>query len=317
MKKVSVIIPIYNTENYLEKCLNSVCSQTYKSLEIICIDDGSTDASGEIVDIFAQKDARIIVKHQKNQGESAARNSGLQIASGEYIGFMDCDDWIEPDMYENLVMAIEKENADIAIGGWFKETEAESIQIKNEKIIDNNVFSGEKLLEYLYERDSYREFAYMWDKLYKRKILYDEGGKLILFDTQLRLGGDVLYLGRLSLNVEKAVYIDKAFYHYLQREESGCHSKNIDKRIDWLKAYIFLIGIFEENNVGEKIIDLLKRFLVYHSATVAEMAYEQKNREALHYCREIIEKYRKEYERLNADKAERVEWLRGILTYRI
>lgn len=317
MKKVSIIIPIYNTEKYLEKCLNSLCDQTYKNLEIICIDDGSTDASGKIADAFAQNDTRIIVKHQKNQGESAARNSGLQLASGEYIGFMDCDDWIEPDMYENLVRAIEKENADIAIGGWYKETATESIRIKNEKKVENNVFLGEKLLEYLYERDSYREFAYMWDKLYKRKLLYDEDGELILFDTQLRLGGDVLFLGRVSLNAKKAVYIDKAFYHYLQREESGCHSKNIDRRLDWLKAYIILIDIFERKDVEEKIIDLLKRFLVYHSANVAQMAYEQKNKDALHYCKKIIVQYQQQYERLNTDKAERIEWLRGILAYRI
>ena len=317
MKKVSIIIPIYNTEKYLEKCLSSVCCQTYKNLEIICINDGSTDRSGEIAEKFAKKDSRIILKHQKNSGESAARNIGLQLASGEYIGFIDCDDWIEEDMYDSLVKELENENADIAVSGWYKDKEYESIRIKNEKEITEKSFSGEKFLEYLYERDSYREFAYMWDKLYKRKLFYDENGEMILFDTNLRLGGDVLCLGRIALNVKKAVYLNRAFYHYIQREDSGCHSENISKRIDWLKAYIELINIFYDKRIKEDIIALLKRFLVYHSAVVYEMSYKQGNKEAMIYCGKIIADYGQEYERLNADKPERIEWLKNILSHEL
>lgn len=317
MKKISLIIPVYNTEKYLEKCLESACNQTYQNMEIVCVDDGSTDASGRIVDVFAAKDSRVVAIHQKNHGESDARNRGLQIASGEYIGFMDCDDWIEPDMYESLVTELEKENADIAISGWFKDTGTESVPIRNEKKIDEEVFARDKLLKYLYERDSYREFAYMWDKLYKREVLFDENRELILFDTQLRLGGDVLYLGKVALNVEKAVYINKPFYHYLQRQDSGCHSKDISKRTDWLNAYIKLIAIYESNGIEKYVVDLLKRFLVYHSANVAQIAYEQRNDEMLRCCKEIIEKYRKEYELLNQDKPERIVWLNEILAYHL
>lgn len=317
MKKVSLIIPVYNSEKYLAKCLKSACNQTYRNMEIICVDDGSTDASGRIVDEFAARDARIVAIHQKNQGESAARNRGLQIASGEYIGFMDCDDWIESDMYESLVTELEKEDADIAISGWFKDTDRESIPIKNEKEVEDKVFTRDKLLKYLYERDSYREFAYMWDKLYKRELLFDSNSALILFDSQLILGGDVLYLGRVALNVKKAVYMDKPFYHYLQRQDSGCHSKDINKRIDWLKAYIKLIAIYENNYIEKYVVDLLKRFLVYHSANVAQMAYEQNNAEGLLYCKEIIEKYKEEYQRLNQDKPERIAWLNEILLYQL
>lgn len=317
MKKVSLIIPVYNTEKYLEKCLESACNQTYRNMEIICVDDGSTDDSGRIVDEFAARDARIVAIHQKNQGESAARNRGLQIASGEYIGFMDCDDWIESDMYESLVAAIEKEDADIAISGWFKDTDGKSIPIKNEKEVEEKVFTRDKLLKYLYERDSYREFAYMWDKLYKRETLLAPSGKLILFDSQLILGGDVLYLGKAALNVNKAVYINKPFYHYLQRQDSGCHSKDISKRKDWLNAYFMLIDIYEKNSIDKCVVDLLKRFLVYHSANAAQIAYEQNNAEGLLYCKEIIEKYKEEYQRLNQDKPDRIAWLHQILAYQL
>ena len=271
MKKVSLIIPIYNTQNYLRKCLDSAIGQTYKNMEIICVDDGSTDDSSNILDEYAKKDGRIIAIHQKNQGESGARNRGLEIASGDYIGFMDCDDWIEPEMYQILVEKLEICNADIAIGGWFCDKGETSEKIDNKKPVEKAVFGREKLLEYIYERDSYRAFAYMWDKLYARRLFYNEKGS-ILFNTDLKLGGDVLVLGRIALDVKRAVYVDKPFYHYIQRDDSGCHSQNIEKRKDWLKAYEILIKIFEQENIDINIVELVKRFLAYHSSNVAELA---------------------------------------------
>lgn len=92
---ISIIVPVYNVKNYLEKCLQSICGQTYKNLEIILIDDGSSDGSGELCDLFAQRDGRIKVIHQTNAGQSAARNRGLAVAQGELLGFVDSDDWIE------------------------------------------------------------------------------------------------------------------------------------------------------------------------------------------------------------------------------
>ena len=100
--KISVIIPVYNVCNYLDRCIQSVLTQTYKDLEIILVDDGSTDESGKLCDIYKERDERIIVIHQKNQGVSCARNAGINIASGEYIGFVDADDYIEKNMYEEL-----------------------------------------------------------------------------------------------------------------------------------------------------------------------------------------------------------------------
>lgn len=111
---ISVIVPIYNVEKYLEKCLSSICGQTYKNLEILLIDDGSTDHCGEICDAYAGKDPRIQVLHQSNQGLSAARNVGIDHASGDYLGFVDGDDWIEPVMFQTLLDAVIQHRADIA-----------------------------------------------------------------------------------------------------------------------------------------------------------------------------------------------------------
>lgn len=193
-RKVSLIIPVYNTVKYLRRCLESAVSQTYENMEIICVDDGSTDGSEKIVDEFATRDGRVIAVHQENRGESNARNTGLRIASGDYIGFMDCDDWIEPDMYECLVRELEEAGADMAIAGFYQEFANDdqvnqSIAVQNEKTVDSKVFDGRQLLRYIYERNSYRAFAYMWNKLYKREIVCNDQSELFFFDESMKLGG--------------------------------------------------------------------------------------------------------------------------------
>lgn len=317
MKKVSLIIPIYNSEKYLRRCLESAILQTYINMEIICVDDGSIDSSGIILDEFAKMDERIIAVHQENKGESAARNVGLGKATGDYIGFLDCDDWIEPEMYAELVYALEKNNVDMAASGWIKETENESMQIVNKKLVESRSFDRNQLLKYIYERDSYRAFAYMWNKLYRRNLFFDRSGKPILFNENLILGGDVLLLGEIAINTKKAVYIDKAFYHYYQREDSSIHTKQIERRKHWLVAYQLLIEIFENHKIDTDIIDLVKRFLAYHSSNLAEIAYQQKNQEALLFCQDIMRQYKKIYIKLNCDHIEYIQRYNRILACRV
>lgn len=317
MKKVSLIIPVFNAEKYLRRCLDSAVNQTYENMEIICVDDGSTDGSKQIIEEYAKNDKRIITIYQENKGESSARNEGLRIAGGDYIGFMDCDDWIENDMYESLAEALERENADMAAAGWYKETREESIPIKNDKPVEKGIFGNRQLLRYLYERDSYRGFAYIWDKLYKRKLLLDKDGGLIVFDEELKLGGDVLFLAQIALNTESAVYIDRHFYHYFQREDSGCHSLDADRRIDWVQAYVMVIGMFEDENVDREILDLVKRFLVYTSSNAAVLAFTQKNERILRDCQDIMRKYKDEYIRLNKHRPERIQRFEEIIQYKL
>lgn len=113
-KKISVIVPVYNVGEYLRQCVDSILSQTYSNLEIIAVNDGSTDGSGAILDEYREKDIRLIAIHQENQGVSAARNKGLDVATGDYIAFVDADDYIHPEMYEKLVKALEDNQADIS-----------------------------------------------------------------------------------------------------------------------------------------------------------------------------------------------------------
>lgn len=318
-KKISIIIPVYNTVKYLERCLESAVSQTYQNMEIICVDDGSTDGSERIVDEFAARDNRVIAIHQINQGESNARNSGLRAASGDYIGFMDCDDWIEPDMYECLAKALEEEDADMAIAGFYMEFEEagkQCITVQNEKPVDK-VFDGKQLLRYLYERDSYRTFAFIWDKLYKREIIYGGSEGPISFDESMKLGGDVLYLAQCVLNTKRAVYMDRTFYHYLQRDESGYHMPDLTRKQDIIRAYRIVQKKFEEHGIEPQVMDFIKRILVYHSTYMAELAYELQDKSVLEEAQALMWKYEKEYRRLNAGKTEWIKRFDEILQYKV
>lgn len=313
MKMISVIIPIYNSENYIERCIKSVCRQTYKNLEIICIDDGSSDSAGKILDECAARDRRIIAIHQTNHGESYARNEGLKLANGEYIAFVDCDDWLEPTMYEELMKYAEKYDLDMVASSWYKDDDSSSIAIKNQLEVDTGVFDRDDLLEYIYKRDYYRGFAYMWNKLYKRKMLEDNAGEKLRFDEQFRLGGDVLFLAQAALRTKRAMYIDKPFYHYYQRPESGCHTKDLSKMREWIKVYEIIIKLMEQNHVSTETINYIKRFMAYHSSNAAEMAIEQENITYKKEFQDIMKQYKKEYIDLNIMFPDRVKRYERLL----
>ena len=166
MKKISIIVPIYNIEKYLPRCLDSILAQTYKNLEVILVDDGSVDNSGMIADKYARKDQRIKVIHQVNQGVSVARNTGIDLATGDYIGFVDGDDYIEPDMYEILMRIIDEQQVDIAHCGYQMVYPSKTEYYYNtKKKIKMNREEG--VLELLRGR---KVEPGLWNKLYNAKL---------------------------------------------------------------------------------------------------------------------------------------------------
>lgn len=311
--KISIIIPVYNTEKWLYKCIYSAVNQTYKDIEVICVDDGSTDNSGRILDEFLEQYTdKIKVIHQNNYGESRARNVGLQAATGQFIGFMDCDDWIELDTYQTLYDLIKKTDADISCVSWFKEYPNESLPVKNRNIVKSGLISQQEMFHYVYKRDTYQGFAYMWDKLYKKEVL-TENNKILLFDESLKLGGDVIYLAQALLNIKSGSYCDKHCYHYRMRKDSGSHDENVEKRMDGLKAYEKTIQMLTDHNVDNETLTYVKRFISYHSSNVAEIAYRQKDKNNLEKCQSIMRQYQYEYESTNQEWPERIERYHNIL----
>ena len=217
-EKITVIVPVYNVENYLEKCLDSLINQTYKNIEIIVINDGSTDNSGEICQEYAQKDNRIVYIEKENGGLSDARNVGLDKMTGSYVTFIDSDDWIEQDYIETLYKKIVEYQADIAVGNYYSYNEDEETYYFHiygnsyyEKVYDNI-----SIFENLYESQEMKSFALIsaWGKLYKAK-LFD----YLRFDKG-KLGEDGYFNQKMYLSVNKVVYLNKGLYAYRQRSGS-------------------------------------------------------------------------------------------------
>ena len=217
-EKITVIVPVYNVENYLNKCLDSIITQTYKNIEIIVVNDGSTDNSGEICQEYAQKDNRIVYIEQGNAGLSAARNTSLDNMSGDYVTFVDSDDWIEQDYLETLYKKIVEYQADIAVGNYYSFNESEGMfyfHILGDSCYEK-VYDNVSIFENLYESHEMKSFALIsaWGKLYKVGLF-----EQLRFDIG-KLGEDGYLNQKIYLLAEKIVYIHKGIYSYRIRNNS-------------------------------------------------------------------------------------------------
>ena len=219
---VSVIVPIYKVEALLSRCIDSILAQTHRNLDIILVDDGSPDGCGAICDDYAAKDSRIRVIHQENAGLAAARNAGLEIARGDFIGFVDSDDRIDPRMYEILLQHIQKEDADMAICGRYMEFESGLLV---------PMFTLEQPLV-LDARGAVRKFllsdgldAAAWDKLYRRSFFGDSRYPVYYVSE------DVPVTARLLARAQKVVHCGQPLYYYLQRAGSLSHAAFQEKSL--------------------------------------------------------------------------------------
>lgn len=231
MEKISVIIPIYKVEQYIDECVESIIKQTYKNLEIILVDDGSPDGCPQMCDEWARKDERIRVVHKKNGGLSSARNAGLDVATGEYISFVDSDDFIALDALQNLYdRFLESEGIGIVSGMIYRYQDGKTCNFKQDWILkDEKIISAKDfLLEAMSQKTSYT----VWNKLYKREILNgvrfrvgrNNEDTLFMYDLGKRMRGmDV-----------SMVEIPKYVYYYRYREDSICTTSKVPLAIDVL-----------------------------------------------------------------------------------
>ena len=234
---ISVVVPIYNVEKYLTKCIDSIINQTYKNLEIILVDDGSPDNCGKICDEYKKKDNRIKVIHKKNGGLSDARNEGIKIATGKYIGFIDSDDFVSKDMYKKLYDSIKKYDAEISVC-------SRNILYENGKVVPYCINDGRVIVmdstEALKKIFGFRDFDMAaWDKLYSiklfNKIKYPVG----------RINEDYYVTPLLFSKANRIVYIRESLYNYLRRENSITSTKTI--KFDSIYASNFIVKYYEKN----------------------------------------------------------------------
>lgn len=263
MKKISVVIPVYNVEKYLSECLDSVVNQTYKNLQIIIVDDGSTDSSGKICDVYAEKDNRITVVHQKNAGAGAAKNTGLELIDGDYFSIIDSDDYIELDMYEKMVNSLEKYNADI-VQCLFRNVYVNDSFDRKYKIKGNypKVLTPKNFLkEYLYDW----KYAIFANKVFKSSLLKD-----IRFPVGRKID-DEFFTYKLICNSKKIVNIEDVLYSYRMRKTSVMNENDSDRliydRIDcFVERYDYIRRKYPSLN--KKYLAKLYDSLLYYKTQV-------------------------------------------------
>ena len=295
---ISVIIPVYNVEMFLGDCIESVINQTYKYIEIVLVDDGSTDKSGAICDKYKETDGRVVVFHQRNQGLSGARNTGIRNARGSYLTFIDSDDYVSPFYVETLLMTMEKENSLLAACDFVsvKETENYDYDVLIKKEIKRDVFCKRKdeAIKEVYKREIHCMDFVSVAKLYNISLFYDNE---ILFPIG-KLHEDAFTTYRLMYFSNIIAFTQNQLYFYRTRKGSITNSKFTKKRLDKLEATRKECEFFLE----KKEYDLLKVALFDHlhetQILLREMEKEEKQnqemiREVVRRLKEDICKYQK------------------------
>ena len=253
MKKISVIIPMYNVEQYLEKCVTSVLEQTYENIELILVDDGSPDNCGKICDDFALRDKRIVVIHKKNGGLSSARNAGLDVATGDYIGFVDSDDWIEPTMYEKLVELLEGENCDMAECA-VNLVSKDSFKLYDKQ--DNEIVSGidalRRQLDFSPKTATSLPRIAVWSKLFKRDFW---AGKRFPVGE---IHEDYLLVTKAFYTAKKVGFVKVGLYNHLVDNPNSIINSRFSTRDLYKEKQYYFRYEYLKQNIGGELLELSK-----------------------------------------------------------
>ena len=252
-KLISIIVPVYNASTHLSKCVESLINQTYKNIEIILIDDGSKDDSYKICKEYSIKDKRIKVIHKENGGVSSARNFGLKVAKGDYIGFVDSDDYVEKNMYELLINSINQNSSQIAICNIYYETENKE-QVYSYSTKDF-IFSRHEFPLNIYNILSIN--GYTWNKLYDRGLIYRDN-EFISFDENIGISEDSLFNYEIFDKNKEFLcsYIDEKMYHYIQEKNSVCNQRFTLKKLEHFIAREKEIDILKKNRLNSNFLKI-------------------------------------------------------------
>lgn len=265
---ISVIIPVYQARPYLEKCVNSVINQSYVNLEILLLDDGSTDGSAEICDQLAKQDCRIKVIHKKNTGVADTRNLGISLAKGDYISFVDSDDYIDICMYQNMMEIAEEYGCDVVMCDCLKEFDDHSTEYTHNirsgyytrKDLKSEYFNHLLIMENL----EYPATISNWLLLFRKKL--STGKELPSYLSGVRYSEDLLFGAELLYAAGSFYYMkEHYYYHYVMNPLSATHKFVPDKWKDYLMLYERAKFVFEKENDFKKQLDMLLLFFVYNS----------------------------------------------------
>ncbi len=285
MDKISIIVPVYNAEKYLPICLDSIVSQTYKNLQIILVDDGSTDKSSKICDTYAEADSRILTIHQENHGAVYARNIGIENAEGEYIAFADADDWLESNMIERLYKSLMINDADVSMCGRREDTGSTSISVNHGFLV--GYYDKNKMIEEIYPNmivnTSFFQwgiFPGLWDKLFKKELLKRMHADV---DIRITMGDDALCIYPYLLKANSIYILDECLYHYRQTPTSMVHQQGDSAK----ERERFQLLYHEGNRLFKKYADIYdlreqwKEYVLFLMLPRADILYE--NMEQLPY----------------------------------
>ncbi len=219
---ISVIVPVYNVEPYLPRCVDSILEQSYRNIEVILVDDGSTDRSGSLCDEYARRDARVRVVHKANGGLSDARNAGLAAASGEFIAFCDSDDWMAEAILADALQAARSNDADMVVWGYCADfVDADENLLRTDTHIPRRAVCEKGRPEPLLGSDLFMALlGYAWNKLYRRDLIND-----LLFESGISLVEDILFNREAIVRAHRLVFLDQAGTHYVQRDRETLGTK--------------------------------------------------------------------------------------------
>lgn len=285
---ISIVVPIYNVEQYIHKCIESIINQTYKNIEVILVDDGSPDKCGEICNEYAKKDKRIKVIHKKNGGLSDARNFGLEEAKGKYITFIDSDDYIESTYVEKLYNAIIINDVKMAQCGIIT-VNNEKQEITKNGYIENQNKRGKDLLYDLY-KGHMLENTVVWNKLYEKTLFTD------LRYPVGKIHEDEFTTYKILYNLEKVSIINDYLYYYRQSNDSIIRRKFNLNRLDVIEAFEERVEFFDKENEKE-LQDLTVENLLYnirHNYMKTKVYIENSNK----IQKILVKKYRKYYKKI-------------------
>lgn len=294
---ITVIVPVYNVEGYLNRCVESIANQSYRNLEIILVDDGSRDGCPDLCDTWGKSDSRIKVIHKKNGGVSSARNAGLDIACGEYVAFVDADDYISPNMLEKLLNGATLNNCDISI---CRVSSDKSAQNEQAKVYENDVLS-------LYLSDSLCRPS-VFAKLYSRQVIQG-----LRFDSSIKIGEDYIFNFYAFKNARRVVVLEERLYYYELRENSAVHTLKKEMLNRWKNTK----SILESGLLTDKQYSALLCKYSGELFCIAREVLKTKDKALINsHFGEItdeIKKYSNDFTALNISRANRM----GILLLKI